>query len=117
MDKSELNIKMLEKAVEIQASAPKNSFGCYSLNGEYEINRDAAGHLWVDAPEGIVWLPTQGDLQGMSGLDWWVFDEYCIATDNRCGVYAETKEQAGIQVVMKEKYKKIWSGEDWIDSS
>ena len=55
-----------------------------------------------------VWLPRQDQLQILSGLSWQEFDKECLKYD------AETKEQAGIQAVMKEKYNKVWDGERWI---
>lgn len=56
-----------------------------------------------------IWLPRQDQLQEISGLDWHNFDRKCLVYE-----HVPTKEQAGIRVVMKEKYNKIWGGEDWI---
>lgn len=44
--------------------------------------------------EHSIWLPRQDQLQILSGLTWQEFDKECLKYD------AETKEQAGIQVVM-----------------
>jgi len=65
-----------------------------------------------------IWLPRQDQLQAMSGYTWVEFDTLCLATAGRYGISAiltslETKEQAGIIVVMLEKYGKVWNGEDW----
>ena len=67
---------------------------------------------------GETWLPRQDQLQAMSGYTWVEFDTLCLATAGRYGISAiltslETKEQAGIIVVMLEKYGKVWNGEDW----
>ncbi len=59
----------------------------------------------------IVWLPRQDQLQALSGLDWRSFDKKCLVYESPALV--TTKEQAGIRVVMKEKYNKTWDGEDW----
>ncbi len=57
-----------------------------------------------------VWLPRQDQLQEMSGMPWVYFDHEC------CEWLGEfpTKEQVGIQVVMEEKYDKVWDGK-WVD--
>lgn len=65
-----------------------------------------------------VWLPSQGQLQAMSGLPWIDYDHDCMqqailvwgsGQENRM-----TKEQAGIRAVMKELHGKTWNGEEWI---
>ena len=61
-----------------------------------------------------VWLPRQDQLQEMSGLDWRSFDRKCLVYEHP--VRVPTKEQAGIRVVMKEKYNKTWSGEAWVNA-
>ena len=65
------------------------------------------------------WLPRQDQLQGMSGLNWRDFDELCWRTvwdygGSEVVCRETTKEQAGIQAVMKEKYNKVWDGEQWL---
>ena len=47
-----------------------------------------------------VWLPRQDQLQVLSGLSWQEFDKACLKCD------ADTKEQAGIQVVMASNFNK-----------
>ena len=42
-----------------------------------------------------IWLPRQDQLQILSGLRWKEFDRECLKYD------AETKEQAGVQVVIE----------------
>jgi len=73
------------------------------------------GAWWQDNQ---VWLPRQDQLQEMSGYTWVEFDTLCLATAGRYGLSAiltslETKEQAGIIVVMLEKHGKVWDGEQW----
>ena len=55
-----------------------------------------------------IWLPTQVQLQIISGLSWKDFDMECLKYE------ANTKEQAGIQVAMFELRQKKWNGEDWV---
>jgi hypothetical protein len=40
------------------------------------------------------------------------FDKKCLMVQDNFGFL--TKEQAGIMVVMKEKFNKIWSGSEWV---
>jgi len=68
--------------------------------------------------DNFIYLPTQEQLQEMSGLSWWRFDERCneirrcMLEDPLSEIEVKTKEEAGICVLM-EKYNKIWTGEKW----
>ncbi len=90
---------------------------------------------YLVGPEDSLWLPRQDQLQEISGLVWRKFDEECHDTyimKRRMRTPSEiicnpievmiskedwdklTKEQIGLEVVMKERCRKIWNGEDWI---
>jgi len=75
---------------------------CYEIMGD-DIRS-------IDSTESYIWLPRQDQLQEISGLSWALFDKACIQREY---VFSTTKELAGIQVVMKEKHNKEWSGEKW----
>ena len=117
MDTSETYIKMCEKAEEIQ---PKLAYIELSegrgkhyyrdrdwLDGDFWAKYDkglgyvtgvafACDDDFYSEPEGnVIWLPRQDQLQILSGLSWQDFDKECLKYD------AETKEQAGIQVVIE----------------
>ena len=69
--------------------------------------------------DNFVYLPTQEQLQEMSGIPWWRFDKRCdgvrccLLEDPLNNIEIRTKEEAGICVVMEKKYNKIWTGEKW----
>jgi len=115
MDTSETYIKMCEKADEIQEGW-KRSYGDYYL-WKYRTGKYSRYHInpcLYDIPgyhpksRQNIWLPRQDQLQTASGLSWQEFDKECLKYE------ADTKEQAGIQVVMQEKFHKAWNGEGWI---
>ena len=58
--------------------------------------------------EECIWLPRQDQLQTLSRLSWKAFDIECLKYD------ADTKEQAGIQVVMASNFNKKWQNDEWI---
>ena len=76
-----------------------------------------------------IWLPRQGQLQEMTDWCWTYFDKLCaeygleyakrMNPDKDWKIFSEvfwqvcSKEIAGLLVVMKEKYNKVWSGEMW----
>lgn len=127
MDTTETFIKMSEKAEKIQGSwKPKTGdafiqvYGDGSMSDVLFVSEDLddpqyeAGPIFRDNLYGI-WLPRQDQLQEMSGLDWRSFDKKCLVYEHP--TYVPTKEQAGIRVVEKEKYDKVWDGEDWVKGS
>ena len=72
-------------------------------------------------------LLRQDELQKISGLTWNSFDERCnlIAYEywGRIGKRYEdigdmykliSKEQAGLMVVMKQKFNQVWDGKEWV---
>ena len=60
----------------------------------------------------LIWLPTQPQLQEMSGFQWNDFDEECLKIDEDGEI--ASKEQAGIMVVMHELHSKKWDKDKWI---
>lgn len=66
-------------------------------------------------------IPTPEQLQKMSGLPWWEFDEECntirrcLLEDPLSETEVNTKQEAAICVVMR-GYGKFWNGEDWVSS-
>ena len=124
MDTSETYIKMCEKAEEIQGQRKDNQshqFFCCRICGE--IASEDTGSYWVDCDctrtnTELIWLPSQDQLQEMVkeeyGYDWylaWLFGAWC----SDLGEDRETKsmEQLWLAFVVKEKYNKVWNGEDW----
>jgi len=83
---------------------------------------------WPNVPEDAIWLPRQDQLQEISNwnlweLNWryaaWLFD---IGEDGLCDFHVNhqniqftSMEQLWLAFVMKEKYNKIWNGDEWID--
>ncbi len=55
-----------------------------------------------------VWRLHQGQLQMLSVVSFQKFYKECLKYN------APTKAQAGIKVVMKQLYNKVWNGTDWI---
>ena len=65
------------------------------------------------------WLPRQDQLQDMLNhhpFTWDYFDKECVRMSwvPHEGV-STTKEQAGLMVVMFQKYHKTWNGKEWIE--
>lgn len=131
MDTSETRIKMCKKAEEIQELAPKMepwfSYNNVTVDSRGEFN--AFPQNWPE--DSFIWLPRQDELQEMLGDKWsvpwlprniWDFYRtqfYPHSVYEREGLYPSTwepdsMEQLWLAFVMKEKYGKVWNGEDWI---
>uniref|UniRef100_A0A6H2A1H2 Uncharacterized protein n=1 Tax=viral metagenome TaxID=1070528 RepID=A0A6H2A1H2_9ZZZZ len=123
MDKSETYIKQCEKAEEIQCLWECKGGDWYvdtiTFPGE-RIVEIIGGHIptweyseydysYKEHQRRSFWLPRQDQLQMLSGLRWQEFDKECLKYG------APTKEQAGIQVVMKILYhkNKVWRDGEW----
>ena len=117
-------IKMAEKAVEIQEL--RNYKYPNSFPGLFRNNDDVYYQVsgWREGKGSIIWLPNQSQLQGMVGIreafdgmwvrwlrfcvdDTWVIHEYPLR-------FRASMEQLWLAFVMKEKYGKVWNGEDWV---
>ncbi len=145
MDTSKEYVKMCEKAVEIQeAWKPKcgdwfmcectfwcigNAFQPSTLPGGEPIPVEITGkeYGW-GCIEDKIWLPRQDQLQEMLSeiqkekpiirdnpiwlagalIEW-------VACDPAYANKGASMEQLWLAFVMKEKYDKIWDGEDWIN--
>jgi hypothetical protein len=136
MDTSETYIKMCEKAEEIQPKdcvgwiggthqdgniyfhTSRNTFpsGFYYLMDEVTENECGEQcHRQIKA----IWLPRQDQLQEMIGANCPLqlllnLLRWCDVTD--IAGYDDSMEQLWLAFVMKEKYNKIWNGEEWIQS-
>jgi hypothetical protein len=116
MDVSSEYVKMCEKAVEIQALAPKPTI----LGGNFWHYPEGA----TGAP--IVWLPRQDQLQAMVhpsdctyAISYCLLDNFIHWYQARC--YDElamiySMEQLWLAFVYKQKYNKVWGGKEWITS-
>jgi len=138
MDTSIEYIKMCEKAEEIQ-KIWKPRVGDLAWRGtKYLPTKDACGYLTdVDVfdtqgykARGSVWLPRQDQLQEMLidkiGGNHIALLSVLIRSDLFCQAglghyvsspnynYTNSMEQLWLVFVMKEKYNKIWNGEDWV---
>lgn len=126
MDTTSTYTKMCEKAEEIQESRKLDDrewgagdWGCWPDNGdinvmymgEYEPGELGKGHIW---------LPRQDQLQEMvftRGEDLTnqaikIAEYREIDTDDGLVLFSSW-EQWWLAFVMKEKYNKIWDGEEW----
>jgi len=119
-------IKMCEKAEEIQKSNinigkrhfNNQDFVAYNCGEGLKIYVcSEISRYWLIKE--LIWLPTQEQLQEISGIPWWRFDKRCdgvrccLLEDPLNNIEIRTKEEAGICVVMEKKYNKIWTGEKW----
>lgn len=121
MDNSETYIKMNDKAEEIQRLRGDGLWqngDCYTciVSGGRRFTA-----WWTDTEDEPpqmfhpVWLPRQDQLQVLSGLSWYLFDKTCVTWAATNPDYQrESKEIVGLRVVYKEKYNKVWNGEDWV---
>lgn len=132
MDTSETYIKMCKKAEKIQAIGTKlpKAHSANLWDSESNMMVTSLGEFWVFD----TWIPRQDQLQEMMGLSdrqlmkqfrdflWWitgvpqakypggVYDNLSMPY----GVFLPSFDQLWLAFVMKEKYGKVWNGEDWI---
>ena len=126
--------KMCEKAVEIQGFRKVIAGDYYWRNSESVAivfgSRDAPYFVWSNAfDREYHWLPTQDQLQEMietrpspklfvhfiTFLGWGgeSFNLYQYPQTNAGTVGFTSMEQLWLAFVMKEKFGKIWDGENW----
>ena len=123
MDTSETYIKMCEKAGEIQRGKhyPK-TMGQKIIFWENDVFAQIS---LLSINWKIVWLPRQDQLQAILdyslaplGMLWkFYYTVYGKETDEDKREYwciFDSMEQLWLAFVMKEKFNKIWNGEDWI---
>lgn len=117
MDRSPEYIKQCQKAKKILAHTPVEGDFYYG-GADGKTAYVFVGGYWVDD----TWLPSQSDLQEMvdnSGrvakpLFYLVEDIHDFYHDGNQGF--DSMEKLWLAFVMKEKYGKIWAGEDWVIS-
>ena len=125
MDTSETYIKMCEKAVEIQDLITYyNGQPQFSDNSFYWCECGIAkGMNWKitnnDSISHYIWLPRQDQLQEMvnthNNIQLSLHQLIAIA-DFWIGRDLQSMEQLWLAYVMKERWNKIWNGEDWVES-
>jgi len=127
MDRSETYIKMCEKAEEIQTTwEPIDGDYVYRVIGQHKqlLPRVSIVNSRAYWPKGVqVWLPRQDQLQEMllkptntqfdSILRLLNFFSIFVAVNTNL----TSMEQLWLAFVMKEKYNKVWSGEEWVSES
>ena len=122
MDTSETYIKMCD-CPEIQKRKP------YNDEYYFEFREGICHHGdFVSYQEGSIdiWLPRQDQWQDMGGLNVWQwgfkFSQwlYDLDDDGDCDFHVRhthedlhSHEQLAAGFVMKEKYDKVWNGEEW----
>jgi len=123
MDVSPEYIKMCEKAEEIQQQIPMESNReppnlYYCPDDDYLSCAYTVTKVFTNP---VYWLPYQDQLQEMVNdkplcfvllrlLYNWSFTHYA---DKAAKLYPSTMEQLWLAFVMKERFGKIWSGEEW----
>ena len=126
MDNSKDYIKMCEMAEEIQHD--KLNVGDFVYDGRVgETRIYGLNYKQVIVEDYAIWLPRQDQLQEMIEKKW--KDGFNDITGRKfypcdllrafCdfSVYCKPKEsmeQLWLAFVMKEKYNKVWNGEDWV---
>ena len=128
MDTSETYIKMCEKAEEIQAIW-RDKEGDYYIafwDSKARISHeDDEGAYKGLPPKSNIWLPRQDQLQEMIGFTHkekrlhsfirfveWGYGSSVFAKQPE--EIFESMEQLWLAFAMKEKYSKVWDGEDWV---
>ena len=125
MDKTEIFVKMCEKAEEIQRMSPRVFITTNAVNIPFY---DLEGNCWFNRnSEKAIWLPRQDQLQDMAwdkeigednidhllmrfyteihkipDFDWQYWDRF------------RTMEQKWLAFVMKSRYNKVWNGKEWV---
>ena len=126
MDTSEIYIKISKKAEEIQNKklASMDDFSYCLLKEENYFVTGEYIHQNSVLADKYIWLPRQDQLQKM--IDWkrfglyinwntlphrfeWKNDPLCIK-----GMNGNSMEQLWLSFTMKEKYHKIWDGNNWV---
>lgn len=126
MDTTKQNIKMCEKASEIQTQIDHPSFKDWRFGTQFFQNNIFNFRLRNPHDKGscyTVWLPRQDQLQGMVGKEYH-YKTHIIADlyrfwsgKNNKGIFYLSMEQLWLAFVMKEKYNKVWNGMEWEDES
>ena len=127
MDTSETYIKMCEKAQSCLAQSGFSKLPFEIGNVVYCPTKKST-YFWTgkETPhKNDFTLPRQDQLQEMvqfgGGIpnQLWNFKDFCFAKDNGYNfddytLSFNSMEQLWLIFVMKEKYDKVWNGEDWV---
>ena len=119
MDTIKEYIKMCYTADDIQKLWKPTQGDDYTTNVSIELEEYNVYFLWGLMDKGFVWLPRQDQLQDIVkrkfGYEYAIdFGEW-VGHGEECYLGNEASmEQLWLAFVMKEKYNKVWSGEDWI---
>jgi len=120
MDTSETYIKMCEKAEEIQESyleKCKQGWLRTSAVGLLVNAIDYNGEVFTSYGLNVVWLPHQDQLQEIylePYRDRLIVEEFYSWFEKLpFSPQFTSMEQLWLAFVMKEKYNKVWDGEDW----
>ena len=131
MDTTEAYIKMCEKADEIQSIAeiPTHDSGFFWCKA-HDILMDYCdgGYLFCKMAscrsDKYTWLPRQDQLQNMvifPDHPYYQIGRFNVTIDEWCDknylASGASMEQLWLAFVMKEKYNKVWNGEEWIKAS
>lgn len=119
MDTSETYVKMCEKAVEIQKLCPneisEKDFSAILPPSEEEEAKLPKFKIICGI---FVWLPRQDQLQEMmieTGTNINLLHYFVSWIDNTYNLCSwDSMEQLWLAFVMKERYSKVWNGEDWV---
>lgn len=134
MDTSKEYIKMCEKAEEIQKNwfplrgdclvykHPDYWENIFVFSNQHPVNDLKAITIWFLL---FLFLPRQDQLQEMvrnmpvdlplSAIGWiGKFYQWCVDEMEHVTPMKNSMEQLWLAFVMKEKYNKVWSGEEWV---
>jgi len=138
MDTGKTYIKMCKKAEEVQGIAEVQNYD--SHGNYYADDRTMVSWFYCDCgifvdsrhDDYVIWLPRQDQLQEMViEKGEWITDEiYRLVCDFSTFVEVicvmgrgdyrlrdfKSYEQLWLAFVMREKYGKVWNGEDWVKS-
>jgi len=131
MDETELYIKMCDKATEIQERRDRLRLGDFVWRGPKYLYETCICEKVICYREDMVWLPRQDQLQYMINTD---IPAGAFSLINRIHIFCygqqpqvlkelfvivdyviqfKSMEQLWLAFVMKEKYNKVWNGEEW----
>lgn len=131
MDTSEVYVKMCEKATEIQDWHQDNIQDADFIKDNLGMVYAADESCLAGDIDNYIWLPRQDQLQEMMQPCGYVelirdFSDFCFRQSYHCSdegthnpavAYLDSMEQLWLAFVMKEKFGKVWNGEDWILTS
>lgn len=140
MDKTELYIKMCEKATEIQDRKRGFVHGDFLWRGKKYLREVAVCDTVIHFKDDEIWIPRQDQLQEiykikaynkddpigdlLGDLVYWIEHESDGGFGHSEDGYAfyfensqlKSMEQLWLAFVMKENYNKVWDGEEWVES-